>query len=78
MLRLPTRKILSVPHSLAIISAIMLIWSVQAGNTGIDTSRLSEPQQLVMTDNCEPDDQVNVVATVESVPNSPWAVLHLF
>lgn len=78
MLRLPTRKIISVPHSLAIVSAIVLIWSVQAGNTAIDVSRLSEPQQLVMTENCEPDNQVTVVATVESVPTNPWAVLHLF
>jgi hypothetical protein len=79
MLRLTTRKILIVPHSLAIISAIILIWSTQAENASVDVSRLSEPQQMVKAESCDQDKQkATIVSIAKAVPSSPWAVLHLF
>ena len=78
MLRQSTKKSITVPHSLAIFSAILLIWSVQADNSTTDTAVPPQAQQLVIAEDDKSNKQATNIATIEPTPNSPWAVLHLF
>ncbi len=74
MFRLTTRKTLIIPHSLAVFSAVLLIWSTQVETSAVE-ARLQEPQQLV--ESCTDNDQIIVSVTGKPATNNALAILHL-
>ena len=74
MFRLSASKTHIIPHSLAIISAIVLLLSSQADNSGFDISRQLEPQQTLVAEVCEEATQ----RTVKAISKSSITFLHLF
>lgn len=84
MLRMAIKKLNIVPHSMAVISAALLLWSTQANNTDLSESSLTNAQPLVQLQSCDENHQTNAIeattkiAIKEITPNNPWAVLRLF
>ncbi len=84
MLRMATKKLNMIPHSMAILSAVLLIWSTQANDTNLDAANLPVAQQIVHLQPCHENQQTSVmepatVVTIEKpAPTNPWAVLRLF
>lgn len=84
MLRMATKKLNMIPHSMAILSAVLLIWSTQASNTNLGVSNMPVTQQVAELQICDENshssgiESVAVVTIEKAVPTNPWAVLRLF
>ncbi|MCF6261982.1 MAG: hypothetical protein L3J24_00090 [Xanthomonadales bacterium] len=84
MLRMATKKLNMIPHSMAILSAALLIWSTQASDTSLDALNKPVDQQVVHLQPCNEGQRTSAIkstttVTIEKpVPTNPWAVLRLF